>query len=79
MELDVLEESDAVAFILERTQQRRTRQATDAADALALARELDGLALALEQAGAFIEQKRLPISDYLHRWRKRETKGTRMV
>ena len=70
----MLDESDAVAFILERTQQRRTQQATDAADALALVKELDGLALALEQAGSFIAQKRLAIGEYLDRWRKRETK-----
>ena len=55
MALDVLDEADAMTFILEQTQQRRTAQEKDAADALALARELDGLALALEQASAFIE------------------------
>lgn len=73
-QLDVLDESDAVAFILERTQQRRAWQATDAADALALVRELGRLALALEQAGSFIAQKRIGIGDYLNRWRAREAK-----
>lgn len=74
MPLDVLAESDAVDFILERTQPRRIQQPTDTADALALVKELGGLALALEQAGAFIAQKRCSISEYLERWKKRETK-----
>ena len=50
----MLDETDAVAFILERTQ-----QTTDAADALALVKELNGLALAMQQAGSFIVQMRL--------------------
>ena len=74
LELDVLDEPNAVAFILERTQQRRMQQGTDASDALALAKELGGLILALEQAGAFIAQKHLSIAGYLQRWRERETK-----
>jgi hypothetical protein len=69
LELDVLNETDEVDFVLEWTQQERTRQATDASDALALAKELGGLILALEQAGAFIKQRRLAIADYLDRWR----------
>jgi tetratricopeptide (TPR) repeat protein len=73
-ELDVLDEKDAVDFLLERTQHKRVHKETDAADALSLAREMDGLALALEQAGAFIVQKRISIADYLRRWRKQEEK-----
>ncbi|MGZ8189532.1 MAG: DUF4062 domain-containing protein [Methylosarcina sp.] len=73
-ELDVLDEPDAVEFILERTRGKRVQKETDEADALSLAREMDGLALALEQAGAFIAQKRISIADYLTRWRKQEEK-----
>jgi hypothetical protein len=39
------------------------------ADAAELAHELDGLALALEQAGAYIVQRRLSFADYLRDWR----------
>ncbi len=70
----MLEESDAVAFILERTQQDRIQQATDTADALALAKELGGLALALEQSCGFIIQNHSSIANYLARWRKHEAK-----
>ena len=74
LELDMLGEQDAADFLLERTHGRRRAAAADEADALALAKELGGLALALEQAGAFIWQKRVSIADYLSRWREREKK-----
>ena len=67
LELDVLAAADAVAFLLERTPHRRQR-ADDAAQAAAIARELDGLALALEQAGAYIDKQRLSFAEYLKRW-----------
>lgn len=54
LELDVLQEADAVEFLLERTPHRRIAS-TDAADALALVRILGQLALALEQAGAYVD------------------------
>jgi tetratricopeptide (TPR) repeat protein len=73
-ELDVLDEPAAVEFILERTRGKRVQKDTDEADALSLAREMGCLALALEQAGAFIAQKRISIADYLIRWRKQEEK-----
>ena len=72
LELDELTESSAVEFLLERTQDKRRRLPTDATDAQALAGELGGLALALEQAGAFIAQKRSSLADYLVRWRQRD-------
>ena len=72
LELDELAESAAVEFLLERTQDRRRRLPTDAKDAQALAHELGRLALALEQAGAFIAQKRSSLADYLARWRQRD-------
>ena len=46
--------------------------ATDDADARALAEALDGLALALEQAGAYISHVRCSLAEYLERWRKQE-------
>ena len=71
-ELDVLPVEAATAFLLERPKDRRRLLAVDEADALALARELGGLALALEQAGAFIATKRSSIAEYLKRWHERD-------
>ncbi len=74
LELDVLSEDDSVAFLLEKTEGHRRVTATDLDDARTLARELAGLALALEQAGAFISKLRVSLADYLRRWREREIK-----
>ncbi len=67
LELDVLAEADAAAFLIERTP-HRSQRADDAAQASAIARQLDGLALALEQAGAYIDKQRLSLAEYLKRW-----------
>ncbi len=67
LELDVLAEADAAAFLIERTP-HRSKKADDTAKASAIARELDGLALALEQAGAYIDKQRLSFAEYLNRW-----------
>ncbi|MGI4734617.1 MAG: tetratricopeptide repeat protein [Janthinobacterium lividum] len=68
LELDVLQEADAVDFLLERTPHRRIAP-TDAADALALVRILGRLALALEQAGAYVDTKRIvTLRTYHERW-----------
>jgi len=67
LELHVLASDAAVAFLLERTPHRR-QSADDASQAAAIARELDGLALALEQAGAYIDKLRLSFAEYLARW-----------
>jgi hypothetical protein len=72
LELDVLNESDSAAFLLERTSGCRRETTTDASDARTLAQELGNLAVALEQAGAFIAKVRISLVDYLHRWRERE-------
>ena len=66
--LDVLQTPAAVNFLLARTDARRRKQADDDAQALALAGELGGLALALEQAAAYIAQRRLTLADYLAQW-----------
>ncbi len=68
-EVEVLTPEDATAFLLERTADRRRQAADDASLARAMAvDDLGGLALALEQAGAFISQRRLRLSDYRSQW-----------
>jgi hypothetical protein len=67
-ELDVLGEQDAAAFLFERTEPRRKKTVTDAEDASVLAHELGGLALALEQAGAYIAKNRFSFTEYRQRW-----------
>jgi len=66
--LDVLTEADAESFLLERTANRRRKQADDASQAHKLAVTLGKLALALEQAGAMIETKRMSFAQYLEQW-----------
>jgi tetratricopeptide (TPR) repeat protein len=73
MELDVLDRDAAARFVLERTEGRRRETETDEADATKLAGELDGLALALEQAGAYVSRRRLALADYLDLWRSHLT------
>ena len=57
--LDVLSPEAAADFLLARTDAKRRKQADDPAAARTLAEELGCLALALEQAGAYIAQRRL--------------------
>jgi hypothetical protein len=54
-----------------RTDARRRKAADEAADARTLAVELGQLALALEQAGAYIVHHRLSFAKYLDQWRDR--------
>ena len=70
LELHVLAATDAMAFLLERTPHRR-RAADDPSAAAAAARELGCLALALEQAAAYIDKLRLSFTEYLGRWRQK--------
>jgi tetratricopeptide (TPR) repeat protein len=72
--LDVLPTPAAVDFILARTDTRRRKQAEDAAHAHTLAQELGYLALALEQASAYIALRRLTLADYLVQWRGQRDK-----
>lgn len=69
LDLDVLLPEAATAFLLQRTDGRRRKAADDPAQALALAKELGQLALALEQAGAYIAHRRLSFEQYLIEWR----------
>jgi tetratricopeptide (TPR) repeat protein len=66
--LDVLADADAASFLLERTADHRTLAPDDDVRALELARELGGLALALEQAAAHIRKVRLSFAGYIHLW-----------
>jgi hypothetical protein len=66
--LDVLGEDDAAAFLLERTADRRLPLPDDQALSHKLALELGQLALALEQAGAYIAKHRLTFREYLAAW-----------
>jgi len=70
IELDVLVEEAAVEFLLARTEKRRATK-EDPTHASTLARELGGLPLALEQAGAYISERRLTLAAYLEEWRSR--------
>ncbi|MEL6896009.1 MAG: tetratricopeptide repeat protein [Planctomycetota bacterium] len=76
LELDVLSPDAGAKFLLDKTQPRgrrgRRKTDTDEADALTLAKELDGLALAMEQAGAYIVQLRRTFDEYLTLWRSHE-------
>ena len=69
--LDVLNEEAAAEFLLERTESGRRKQADDAVQARVLAVELGQLALALEQAGAYIVRYRSTFAVYLEEWRQR--------
>lgn len=71
IELDVLAEGDAVMFLLERTNKRRRKTKVDDARAAELACELGFLPLALEQAGAYIAERRLTLNAYLEEWKSR--------
>jgi len=70
LELDVLGAEDAVAFLLERTKDRRRETASDKADAQAIAEDLGRLALALEQAGAYVCKRGDSLADYRREWER---------
>jgi tetratricopeptide (TPR) repeat protein len=68
--LDVLSEKASVDFLLERTENRRRREEDDAEQARLLAIDLGQLALALEQAGAYIVRHRKTFAEYREEWVK---------
>jgi tetratricopeptide (TPR) repeat protein len=74
-ELGVLEEDAAVAFLMERTEGSRVSRSDDAEQARTLARELGGLALALEQAGAYVDSEQISFAAYLKLWRETREKA----
>jgi hypothetical protein len=71
LELDVLTVKDAAAFLLARTKDRRRSAPADEGKAREVANELGRLALALEQAAAFIAKNRLTFAQYLEQWRSK--------
>jgi len=66
--VEVFEPAEAVDFILRRTNQ------DDHSSAEVLATETGRLPLALEQAGAYIKESGIKLSDYLARFRKKRAK-----
>ena len=68
LHVNVLSETAASEFLLRRTDGRRRTQPDDRQQAEALARELDCLPLALEQAGAYIAKSRMTLKKYLQDW-----------
>jgi tetratricopeptide (TPR) repeat protein len=75
LELDTLDEEPAAQFLLERTADDRQRANDDEAQACTLARELGGLALGLEQAGAQIATDRIGFAYYLKLWNENREKA----
>jgi tetratricopeptide (TPR) repeat protein len=63
--IDKLDEPDATAYLLEKTEHKRAASADDEQLAKEIARELDGLPVALEQAAAYICQRRIGFGTYL--------------
>jgi tetratricopeptide (TPR) repeat protein len=74
LELGVLDPDAAAAFLLERTEGGRVAAADDTQQARRLADELGGLALGLEQAGAYIAAERIGFARYLALWRESREK-----
>jgi tetratricopeptide (TPR) repeat protein len=72
--LELLSAEAAAALLLERTASGRREEPGDPAMARELAQDLDGLALALEQAGAYIDERGISISRYRKDWQERREK-----
>ncbi len=68
--LDILTQEEATNFLLQRTDGGRFSKPDDSEQAARLAEILDGLPLALEQAGAYIVYHQLSFSTYLKYWEK---------
>jgi tetratricopeptide (TPR) repeat protein len=74
-ELGVLDDLAASAFLMDRTRGKRAPAPDDAAQAGELAHELGGLALGLEQAGAYIAKQRIGFARYLKLWNDNRDKA----
>jgi tetratricopeptide (TPR) repeat protein len=75
MKIDVLSPEASVAFLKARTQGRRAPDPGEEEALQVLSRDLDGLALALEQAGACIASRRWSIPRYLQYWGEEKEKA----
>jgi len=65
--LATLPAAESTAFLLKRTGREQAGEVTGAAE---LARELDGLPLALEQAAAYVLDRDVPFAEYLASYRR---------
>jgi tetratricopeptide (TPR) repeat protein len=74
LEVSTLDENAAAQFLLDRTEADRSKTEDDAALAGRLAEELGGLALGLEQAGAYIATRGIGFARYLELWRESRAK-----
>jgi tetratricopeptide (TPR) repeat protein/transcriptional regulator with XRE-family HTH domain len=80
IEVDRLGEKESIVFLLKRAKkvESNTRfaqlQETDIADAKKVVNILDGLPLALDQAGAYIEETGCSVIDYLDHYRQQRGK-----
>ncbi|MBS0299822.1 MAG: tetratricopeptide repeat protein [Proteobacteria bacterium] len=72
--VDTLTPDAATEFLLARTEAKRRPLPDDHTQAAILADMLGNLALALEQAGAYICQHRLTFESYLQQWRSQRDK-----
>lgn len=72
--LDTISLVEARGFLLKRTEGERRPATDDAIQAERLAERLDGLPLALEQAGAYIVHARLSFAEYLAAWENEREK-----
>jgi tetratricopeptide (TPR) repeat protein len=66
--IEKLSLEEATRFLLQRTDNKRAKKNDDPEKAAHLAKILDGLPLALEQAGAYIETRRVSLAKYLEDW-----------
>jgi len=71
LQLDVFTDDEAVAFMESRLGEMGDER-DERANAIALARELGGLALALEHAIAYVESRSKTVADYLRLFRARQ-------
>ena len=70
----MLSEEDSVTFLLARTDGKRRSRDDDRPQAEVIADDLGQLALALEQAGAYICQRRLTFEAYRSAWQQQHDK-----
>src|SRR6185295_4024389 len=68
--LNTLSLEEASQFLLQRTEGERTPAKDDTEQARRLAEILDGLPLALEQAGAYIAHHQATFASYLADWER---------
>jgi tetratricopeptide (TPR) repeat protein len=79
IELDRMEQAESTLFLLRRAgilvadEPLNKASARDQANALVIVQEMDGLPLALDQAGAYIEETGCGLAGYLTRYQQRRT------